>query len=189
VTTAKPEIRYRLLKFCLEVAKPILQPVFWILDKIYDVFLRPGDLRRTRERNEQFGHEVQSSLPFLFTEHGGVLTPYPVKEPSPFDYGITRVVLPQFVLQFVTGHGDFQVRIAPKHAPDEMLDLSKLLSIIDKSFEDRRIRSFADLKPVLEPRMRLLEYVLGPDHYSEWRPWLPFASSQQEIKRRLDSDG
>jgi hypothetical protein len=179
------KLGYRILIFCLEVMKPILSPVFWVLDKIYDVFLRPGDLRRTRERNEKFGCEVQSNLAFLFTEHGGALTPCPVKEPG-HGYGVARVVLPQFILEFIKGRGDFQVRIAPKHAPDEILDLSQLLSIIDKPFEQRHFTSFADVAPVLEPRMRLLQHVLGPDHYSEWRPWLPFASSQRELKRRLN---
>ena len=164
--------------------KSILAPIFWILGKIYDVFFRPGDLRKTMESNEKLGQEVQSNLPFLFAEYGGVLSPYAVKKPSSFDYAATRVVLPEFILHFSSGRRDFQVRIAPKHAPDELLDIFKLLSIVDKPFEDRTVYSFADLKSALEPRMRLLQHVLGPDHYSEWRPWLPFASSQREIERQ-----
>jgi hypothetical protein len=181
----KRKLGYKVFSFCLAVMKPILAPIFWILDKIYDVFFRPGDLRRTLEGNEKLGQEVQSNLPFLFAEHGGMLSPYAVKKPYSFDFAATRVVLPEFILQFSRGRGDFRVLVAPKHAPDELLDIFKLLSIVDRPFEDSRVNSFAGLKAALEPRMKLLQDVLGPDHYSEWRPWLPFASSQREIKRRL----
>jgi hypothetical protein len=181
----KSKLGYKIFTFCLAVMKPVLAPIFWILDKIYDVFFRPGDLRKALERNEKFGQEVQSKLPFLFAEYGGVLSSYAVKEPSSFHGAVTRVVLPEFILQFSRGRGDFQVRIAPKQAPDELLDIFKLFSIVDKPFEDRLVYSFEDLKAALEPRMRLLHHVMGPAHYSKWRPWLPFASSQREIERRL----
>ena len=184
----KSKLGYKVFIFSLAVMKPILAPIFWILGRIYDVFFRPGALRKTLERNEKFGQEVRSELPFLFAEYGGVLSPYAVKKPSSFDWTATRVVLPEFILQFSRGRGDFQVRIAPKHAADELLDIFKLLSIVDRPFQDRLVYSFADLKAALKPRMRLLQHVLGPDHYSEWRPWLPFASSQREIERRLYQD-
>jgi hypothetical protein len=184
----KSKLGNKVFSICLAVMKPILRPIFWILDKIYAVFFRPGDLRKTLEGNEKFGQEVQSKLPFLFAEYGGVLSPYVVKKPSSFDGAATRVVLPEFILQFSRGRGDFQVRISPKHAPDELLDIFKLLSIVDRPFEDRLVYSFTDLKAALEPRMRLLQHVLGPAHYSEWRPWLPFASGQREIERRLYQD-
>ena len=177
------ESRERAFRFVLEITRPVAFGVFWMLDKIYAVFLRPGDLRRTRERNEEFGRDVESGLSFLFTEYGGVLNSYTVKEPHLFDGAAVRVALPEFILHFSIGRGDVEVLIAPRHAPDEKLQLSKLLSIIDKPFEQRAFRSFADVRGVLEPRMALLRDALCPDRYPEWRRWLPFAASQRELKR------
>ena len=177
---SKSKLRYKVLSLCLTVVKPILVPIFWFLDKIYDAFFRPGDLRETLKRNEELGREIQSRLPFLFHEYGGVLSAYAVKDPYSFDGAGTRVVLPQFILEFSRGRGDFQVLIAPKHAPDELVRVSKLLSIVDRPFEDRGFHSLTDLKAGLEPRMRLLQHVLAPDHYPEWRPWLPFGTTRRE---------
>jgi hypothetical protein len=150
-----------------------------------------------REANEQLGREVHSNLSFLFSDYGGVLNPYPVKEPSPFDYAATRVTLPEFTFQFVKGRGALRVLVAPKHAPKELEDILIILSVIDESFERREFKSFADLKAVLEPGMKLLQEFLAPDRYPESVPRLANAREhdraiirqwQTEINRRLYPD-
>src|SRR5260370_18344585 len=112
MTMPKSKLGYKVFRFYLTVMKPILAPIFWILDKIYDVFFRAGELRKTLEKNEKLGQEVQSNLPFLFAEYGGVLSPYAVKKPYSFDRAATRIVLPEFILQFSRGRRDFRVLIA-----------------------------------------------------------------------------
>jgi hypothetical protein len=166
-TIVKRSLGDRIVLFLLEVTKPLLLPIFWIVHKTFTTLLRPMSLRMTREDDDQFGHDIQSNLGFLFAEYGGELRPIPVKEPSPFDYAVNRVVFPEFTLQFIRGRGGFRVRVAPVHAPKALEDLPVILSVIDDGFERREFKSFSDLETVLRPRMKLLQEALSPDRYPE----------------------
>jgi hypothetical protein len=155
----------RILLFSIQMMKPVLVPLFWVLDKTYDFFFARSDLRMSIQAEEQLGRDIQSKLPFLFDECGGQLIPYTLKKPRPFDYAVTRVVFPYFRLQFIRGRGEFRVRIAPSHTPNALEDLPIVLSIIDETFERREFKSFSDLEAVLKPRMKLLQDALSPDRY------------------------
>ena len=107
-------LKVRALGFILEVMKPILVPLFWVMDKTYDFLFAASDLKMSIEAERQLGGEIQSKLPFLFSDYGGRLSPFELKKARPFDYAVTRVVLPEFRLQFTRGRGEFRVHIAPR---------------------------------------------------------------------------
>jgi hypothetical protein len=189
--------KVRVLGFIIEVMKPILVPLFWIMGRVYDFLFAVSDLRRSIQAGQELGSEVQRELPFLFSDYEGRLSPYELKKGLPFDYAGTRVVLPEFSLEFTRGRGEFRVHIAPSHAPKKVEELPLVLSIIDETFQRRDFRSFADLRAALEPRMKLLQDALAPDRYSELVPHIENVHEhdraiirqwETEINRRLYPD-
>ena len=193
----KRKLSARILLFGIEVMKPILVPLFWVLDKTYELFFARGDLRMSKEAEEQLGREIQSKLPFLFSDYGGQLCPYALEKARPFDYAVTKVVFRDFSLSFTRGRGDFQVRVAPNHAPRAWEELPIILSIIDEGFERREFKSFSDLETALKPRMKRLQEALSTNRYPELLPRLANVHDhdraiirqwETEINRRLYPD-
>ena len=189
--------KVKVLGFVIEVMKPILVPLFWIMEKAYDFLFAASDLRMSVELQQRFETDVQRELPFLFSDYGGRLTPYELKKARPFDYAVARVALREFRLQFTRGRGECRAHIAPAHAPEELDDLSIVLSLIDETFQRRDFKSLADFRPVLEPRMSLLQDAMAVDRYSELVPQIENAHEhdraiirqwETEINRRLYPD-
>jgi hypothetical protein len=190
-------LKVRVLGFILEVMKPILVPFFWFIDKTYDFLFAASDLRMSIEAARQLEVEIQREAPFLFSKYGGRVSPFELKKALPFDYGVTRVVFPEFGLEFTRGRGEFRVHIAPSHAPKAVEDLSIVLSLIDETYVRRDSKSLADLRAALEPRMELLRDALAPDRYPDLVPRLDNVHEhdraiirqwQTEINRRLYPD-
>jgi hypothetical protein len=193
----KRKLSARILLFGVQMMRPVFVPLFWILERTYELLFARSDLRMSIQAEEQLGREIQSKLPFLFDEYGGQLISSTPTKPRPFDFAVSKVVLPDFTLQFIRGRGDFRVRIAPNHAPKALEDLPIILSIIDESFERREFKSFPDLESVLKPRMKLLQDALSPDRYSGLSPRLENVHEhdravirqwETEINRRLYPD-
>jgi hypothetical protein len=195
----------RIFMFGLEVLKPILVPLLWVLESTYALFFRRRDIRASVAREEQFRTEILGSLPFLFDKYGGRFCSYEsatavLNHPRPFKSVITMVAFREFSVLFARGRGDFSVRIAPNPPPAlwrAWEDLAVVLNLIDEKFERREFSSPADLAPVLEPRMHLLLEALSPARYSELLPSINRAHEydraiirqwETEINRRLYPD-
>ena len=185
--------------------KPILVPLFWVLDGTYALFFARQELRSSKKREEELGHEILVHLPFLFDDYGGRLCPYEspyktLKHPRPFDYAFVRVAFPDFSLLFFRGRKEISIRVAPNPPPsawNAWEDLPLLLSMIDEGFERREFKSFSDLETTLRPRMKLLQEALSPNRYPELLPRLANVHDhdraiirqwETEINRRLYPD-
>src|SRR5262245_60609237 len=104
----------RIVRFGLDVMSPVLHPVFRVLEKSYDFFFAPADLRMSWEAEKKFGGEISEKLAFLFNDYRGRLyADDTVTHPRPFDYAIAIVTADRLAFRFIRGRGELTVQITP----------------------------------------------------------------------------
>ena len=79
-----------------------------------------------RGRQRRFERELQKEFSWLFEKFNGRI----VREKryrQVLDYVVATVAVGDLLFKFVRGGGDFHVRVAPSHSPDDWLDFGQAI--------------------------------------------------------------
>jgi hypothetical protein len=185
----------QMFKITLELLRPILAPMFWVLERGYKILFGRRDVRLSMEEEERLASEIRTALSFLFDEQGGkIVRDYAVQYPTPFDYAFVIVVLDDLRFRFFRGRGELRAYVASGRTPGAWEELPLVLSIIDAGFERRDFSSFSDVAAALKPRMQLLKQAFSEARNPELQQQLSDVHGHEravirqwetEINRRL----
>jgi hypothetical protein len=154
----------------LELMRPILLPLFWVMEKTYDLLFGRSDPRSSKAQEEQLAQEVRENLPFLFDHYGGrIESDETLKHPRPFDYAVAIVSLDALSFRFFRGRGEFRVQVASNDTPRSWEDLPLVLGMIDPGFEQKEFSSFLEVEVALKPRMERLQVAFSEDRQADLR--------------------
>ena len=121
---------------------PLFGPPVWVLVKIYDLLFGPGELRRSKKREDRLARAVREDFLFLFNEYGAEIVPDAgTRHPQPFDYAMVIVVVGDLRLRFIRGRGELRIQVASKSSPNAWEELPSVLDLVD-SDNPVSIRSF-----------------------------------------------
>ena len=161
-----------------------------VLDKLFPVTWL--DRRLARKHYERLSAEVQSKLPFLFTECGGRVVPNDCEYPIVFDYAVVTVAVGKLRFRFVRGRDEFRVDVAPEHAPTAWEEVGTLLQAIAEPGEFRRRPEyfrFQDFGRLLKPRLERMAAALSPEQSGATGQELAEIHERDEAKmRRLENE-
>lgn len=179
----------------LQMARPILIPIFWGMGKAYEALFGGSDLRSSRSSEAQFEQAIRENLRFLFEDYSaGITSDETIKHPRPFDYAIAIVSAGGLAFRFIKGRGEFRVQIAMDPKGSDWEELPTVLQIIDEQFQRSEFSSFMDIESALKPRMAFLQQSFSAAHKPALRQRLADAHCHEkavirqwetEINRRL----
>lgn len=99
-------------KVIVSTVRPPLVALRFVVSNFYSLIFGAADRRSAIVRADQLARDIRDSLPFLFTEYGGELTPTHVQRfPPPFDYALVSVGLSDLLFRFVRGRGASACRL------------------------------------------------------------------------------
>ncbi len=188
----------RILRFGLDVLAPVLHPLFWTSEKIYDLLFGRADIRLSKEAEQKLSLEIRAKLEFLFDRYGGQLqNDETVGYPRPFDYAVVIVTLDAFSMRFIRGRRELTVQIAGKSPNDGWQELPTVLGLIDGEFEQPTFSSLQEVAATLEPRIERLSKAFSAAEYPHLQQKLANARAydqavirqwETELNKRLFSD-
>jgi hypothetical protein len=162
------------------------------IQKTYHFLFRESILRRSLEREEQFGRDIQHDVKFLFDDYSGRIVPDDrVKHPQPFDFAFVIVDLGDLFFRFFRGRDAFEVWVAPSFAPKEWAELQWVFSHIGgpTPFEPREFLSLEDISNLLKTRMAFIRESFSPERYPDTRNYLlDMRSHERAVARQLASE-
>ncbi|HLY99966.1 MAG TPA: hypothetical protein VKT33_12980 [Candidatus Angelobacter sp.] len=171
---------------------PPLIVIGFVTKLLYSVFFARADRRSAIQREAAFKREIETSLPFLFSDYSAQFIPnegFPF--PPPFDYVVATVDAGAFLLRFIHGRGELDVRVAPKNTPTKWHDLSVVIGIGEER-DDLRPRTFfslAEAALALKQNLSLIQAAFSHDRYAETARTLDnFDSYQRAVAKQLENE-
>jgi hypothetical protein len=161
----------RVLLFLIEVLRPVLLPIgfvlrlayqlffSWWVNPIFDHWIRSG-----------FADDIKQAIPSLFAQHGGKVVPDP--KPSANDRGMDYLCVAStfLVFKFSRWHREnYAVQVSPRFSPTDFYDLLDAVRFADPTANtnipllDGSWRIWGQL---LEPRFHLLEQAFRAEEFS-----------------------
>ena len=168
-------------KRVVAVIRPPLIVIGSVAKAFYKLLFGWLDVQRARKRQDEFAHEIQTELPFLFDEYGGKLVPIENgRIPLPFNYVVATVNVGAFALGFARGRGELDVTIQANKA-EGSANLPDLLDALKDPYDVRRkvVYSLADWALLLKPNMPSLQEMFSTGQYRHTRDYI------REFKRRM----
>ena len=170
--TRRPTTSARVLFFLVEVFRPILLLIGFVLRLIYQVlcswWLNPAFDGWIRNR---FALEIKEAIPTLFDLHGGrvISDPKPQTNDSNMDY--LCLASGSLIFKFCRWRREnYEVQVAATFAPTEFFNLLDAVHLVDPAANTKLAMldgSWRIWGQLLEPRFHLLEQAFNADHFLE----------------------
>lgn len=170
--TRSSTVSARVLLFLIEVFRPILLPVGFVLRLIYQVlfswWLNPVFDRWIRNG---FAQDIKQAIPYLFDLHGGRVVPDPKPNTNDENMDYLCVASTFLIFKFRRWHREnYGVQIAPTFSPTEFYDVLDALRLADPAANTKLPMldvSWRFWGQLLEPRFHLLEEVFDAEHFPD----------------------
>jgi hypothetical protein len=149
------------------VLRPPVLLIGFIARPLYRLLFSRSDKKMAKEQEERLANDIQSYLPFLFSEMEGRIVPNEgVEFPLPFDYAIVTMDLPYVLLRFTRGRDHLAVQVAPKFSPNGWHELTTILSVLDVPGVKRgSISNLSQAGSLLRSNMKEIVRVFADDQY------------------------
>lgn len=160
------------------------------MGRVYGILFGAADLRRSRERENQFALEIRREVPFLFEDLPGTIeTDETRPHPRPFDYAVIIVALPDLLLRFTRGRGDLRVQVAPKTSRSDWAELRWLLSIVNESDVRPSFLYLSDVARVLKPNMDRIRAALSGERGVEtWQKCADMRDYERVVAKQWSAE-
>lgn len=162
----------RILLFLIEVLRPILLLIGFVLRLSYQVFfswwLNPVFDHWIRS---DFAKEIRQAIPSLFDLHGGRVVPDPKPSTNDRNMSYLCVASTYLVFKLCRWHGEnYAVQVAPRFSPTDFYDLLNALRFTDPTANTNAPLlnvSWRGWGELLEPRFLLLERAFSAEEFPD----------------------
>ena len=124
-----------------------------------------------RGRQTRFERDLQKEFSWLFEKFNARIVPMK-RYRQVLDYVVATVAVGDLLFKFVRGGGDFHVRVAPSHSPDDWLDFGQAIDFAcdaDRT-QTTRIR-IADFQRLFEANLERLNVYFSREEYERSKRW------------------
>src|SRR5690349_10264692 len=119
-------------RFFITVTTPIARTLAFIIGQTYSLLFGWYDKRLAREENLRLQRDLERNLSYFLATRDAKVTPVKeIKSLKDIDWPSITVRLDGVVLKFVRWRGELQVYVAPERMPNDWVELSLLLNLID----------------------------------------------------------
>lgn len=121
-----------------------------------------------RRRQNRFEEEIQARYDWLFEKYGArIVRQKPYRQV--FDYVQANVRVDNLTIAFVRGRGEFNVSVAPAHAPDDWYDFGEAIDLASDSIGRRTFYRTVTFRPLFETNIDRLRHFFSPEQYGRPR--------------------
>jgi hypothetical protein len=168
--TQRPTTSARIVLFLLEVFRPILFVLGFVLRLLYRLlfswWLNPLFDRWVQKA---FADEIRQAMPFLFDRYQGRVIPDPRPEANDPQMDYVCVGTQNLIFKFARWRREnYEVRVSPSFAPTDSYELADALRVADSAANAQafpEVNSWRHFSRLLEPRFRSLEVVFSKDNF------------------------
>jgi hypothetical protein len=106
--------------------------VAYVVGGVYSFLFGWYDKRLARRELARLEREIREQLSFLFSSYNGQIMPIKkISRLKDIDWPTVEVSLPGLLLKFVRWRGELQAYVTPEQTPNDWVELSLLLNLID----------------------------------------------------------
>jgi hypothetical protein len=166
-TPRQPSSGSRIFRLIL---RAIFLPIFFVIGKTYKLCFGWMDRRIAMENQDRFAKDIRTHLSFLFAEHGAQIIPNEgLPFPPGFDAAYVTVAVETLLFCFVSGRGDFDVRVASKFAPTKWEQLGLVIEAArgpeETSEHQPPYYRLESLSRTLQPQFEQLKGALSEERF------------------------
>ena len=122
-------------------------------------------------RQARFERDLQKEYSWLFEKFDGRIVPKK-RYRQVLDYVEATVAVGDLLFEFVRGHGDFHVNVAPSHSPNDWLEFGQA---IDLACHADRARTptmrMSDFQRLFEANLERLRIYFSKEEYERSKRW------------------
>jgi hypothetical protein len=189
-----------LYRWLIEILGPPVRMVAYLVGKIYSLLFGWYDKKLARRAISQLEQEIHQQLSFLFSSHSAQMMPIEeIRSLKDIDWPTITVSVGGLLLRFLRWRGELQVYVTSQKRPNDWVELSLLLSLIEvpRGVKRRPDYRMSEVAEWLRASLDTIIAIYSDDRYSELKERLTEVDSydrlvarqwQTEINRRLYPD-
>ena len=122
-------------------------------------------------RQRRFERDLQNEYSWIFEKYDGRIVPKK-RYRQVLDYVEATVAVSDLLLEFVRGHGDFHLNVAPAHSPDDWLEFGQAIDLArNAELSPRPPIEMSNFQRLFEANLEHLKAYFSKEEYERSKRW------------------
>ena len=124
-----------------------------------------------RGRQRRFERDLQKEYSWIFEKYDGRIVPKK-RYMQVLDYVTATVAVGDLLFEFVRGHGDFHVNVAPSHSPNDCFEFGHAIDLACDADRTRKPPiQMSDFQRLFEDNIERLKGYFSKEEYDRSKRW------------------